>query len=76
MIKDTAPDEFYFNFGGYQGKFLLNHKRQWVVQCDRPIQVVFDDTYNRFLMWYEDEWIATSWYLIKIAIPNGEEITF
>jgi hypothetical protein len=27
-------------------------------------------------MWYEDEWIATSWYLIKIAIPNGEEITF
>ena len=37
VIKDTAPDEFYFNFGGYQGKFLLNHKRQWVVQCDRPI---------------------------------------
>lgn len=122
VIKDTAPDEFYFNFGGYQGKFLLNHKRQWVVQCDRPIQVVFDDTYLEvpfskqgtlaekygyspsfsgftlitedgtqyifggkvdaidysidFFMQYEDEWIATSWYLTKIVIPNGEEITF
>lgn len=121
VLKDTEPDEFYFNFGDYQGKFLLNHHKQWVVQCDRPVKVIFDDTYLEvpfskrgtlaehygyfrsfsgftlitedgtkylfggnvdaldysidFFKQYEDEWVATSWYLTKIIFPNAEEVT-
>jgi hypothetical protein len=31
-----APDEFVFNFFGFSGSFLLNHKGEWKVKCDKP----------------------------------------
>lgn len=37
--KDTQPDIFSFNFLGYNGKFFLNEKREWIVQCDNNIKV-------------------------------------
>lgn len=41
---DRQPDVFSFNFLGYSGKFYLNHKREWKVQCDAPIKVLFDES--------------------------------
>jgi YD repeat-containing protein len=38
-ILDTEPDEFSFNFLGYQGNFYLNHKGEWQVKCDKSIKV-------------------------------------
>jgi len=42
LFRDTAPDEFSFSFPGYNGKFYLDHTRNWVVQCDKPVKVEFD----------------------------------
>lgn len=36
---DREPDIFSFNFLGYSGRFYLNHRGEWVVQCDRPVKV-------------------------------------
>jgi hypothetical protein len=44
-LADTDPDEFSFNFTGYSGKFYLNHKREWVVQCNKPVKVEFNETF-------------------------------
>jgi hypothetical protein len=43
--KDTAPDEFSFNFAGYSGKFYLDHTRNWAVQCNKPIKVEFNGSF-------------------------------
>lgn len=43
--KDHAPDEFSFYFGNYQGKFYLNHKKEWVVQCNKHIEIEFDNSF-------------------------------
>ncbi len=45
MLKDTEPDEFRFNFPGCNGKFYLDHKGEWKVQCTKPIVVKLDDTF-------------------------------
>lgn len=37
--RDTEPDEFSFNFQGYNGKFYLGANGQWKVKCDKPIKV-------------------------------------
>lgn len=42
---DTEPDEFYFNFRGYSGRFYLNHEGKWVAQCDKPVKVVFNNSF-------------------------------
>ncbi|GHU90280.1 hypothetical protein FACS1894155_08420 [Bacteroidia bacterium] len=44
-LKDTSPDEFSFSFSGYTGKFYLNHHRNWEVQCDKPVDIEFDNTF-------------------------------
>jgi YD repeat-containing protein len=44
-LKDKAPDEFSFNIPGYTGKFYLNHNGEWVVQCSKPVKVLFDNTF-------------------------------
>ena len=44
-LKDEAPDEFSFSFPGYNGKFYLDHTRKWIVQCDKPVKVEFDNTF-------------------------------
>jgi hypothetical protein len=36
---DTEPDIFYFNFGGYSGKFFFDKNRQ--IQCDNPEELKF-----------------------------------
>jgi YD repeat-containing protein len=45
FLPDTTPDEFSFNFAEYSGKFYLDHNRNWVVQCDKPLKVEFDETF-------------------------------
>ncbi|GAB6013139.1 hypothetical protein [Viscerimonas tarda] len=42
---DKAPDEFSFNFAGYNGKFYLDHNGSWKVQCNKPVKVEFDGTF-------------------------------
>lgn len=122
VLKDTGPDEFSFNFLGYSGKFYLNHTGNWVVQCNKPVKVVFNNTFLDipfyttgtsaqnygyspsfsgftiigedgtqylfggntnaieysidFLGQFSSYWVATSWYLTKIILPNKQEITF
>lgn len=44
--KDLEADEFSFNFGDYNGKFQLNENGQWIVTCNKPVKVIFD---NKFL---------------------------
>lgn len=36
---DTEPDEFTFSFLDYHGRFYLNHKGNWEVQCDKSVSV-------------------------------------
>ena len=43
--QDTAPDEFSFNFAGYSGKFYMTHTGTWAVKCDKPVKVIFDNTF-------------------------------
>lgn len=40
--KDTEPDEFRFNFQGYNGKFYLDSDGDWKVKCDKPVKVKFN----------------------------------
>ncbi|GHT39092.1 hypothetical protein FACS189437_01520 [Bacteroidia bacterium] len=44
-LSDTAPDKFSFNFNGYSGSFYLDHNRNWVVKCNKPVKVIFDNTF-------------------------------
>ena len=44
-LKDTEPDEFSFYIPGHSGKFYLDHKRNWVAQCDKPIKIEFNDSF-------------------------------
>jgi hypothetical protein len=43
--KDLQADEFSFNFGDYNGKFQLNENGQWIVTCNKPVKVIFDNTF-------------------------------
>ncbi|MBR5639396.1 MAG: hypothetical protein IKW83_06485 [Muribaculaceae bacterium] len=36
---DLEPDEFRFNFLGYNGSFYLNHEGQWKVKCSTHFKV-------------------------------------
>jgi hypothetical protein len=45
ILKDTEPDEFSFYFSGYSGKFYLDHNRNWVVQCDKPVKIEFNGNF-------------------------------
>lgn len=42
---DFEPDEFNFNFMDYHGKFMLNSDKTWIVQCDKPVKVEFNETW-------------------------------
>lgn len=44
-LYDTEPDEFSFNFPGFNGKFYLDHNRKWKVKCNRPVKVTFNDQF-------------------------------
>lgn len=46
---EVMPDVFHFNFLGYSGKFYLDHTRNWVVQSDKPIKVIFEPTNGGFV---------------------------
>lgn len=50
---DFEPDEFDFNFLGYQGKFMLNPDKTWGVQCDKPIKVEFSGAWMKVPFSYE-----------------------
>ena len=125
---EVCPDEFYFNFLGYSGKFYLDHLGIWKVSSDQFIRVLFDpingfltagelrtgisnkmpgvsQTYfkryfNKFTLITPDGFqyefggknateysvnyrdrlnapvVPTTWYLVKITSPHGEQITF
>ncbi len=118
-VKDTAPDEYTFNFLGYHGKFVMGSDGAWKVQCDKALKVIFnsqfldipfdkDETTARiygyspcykgftiiaedgtqfefggdisaieystnFFKQYKDEWLANTWNLTKIILPNKDE---
>ncbi|MDR0863778.1 MAG: RHS repeat protein [Candidatus Symbiothrix sp.] len=62
--KDTAPDEFSFNFAGYTGKFYLNHKGEWAVQCNKPVKVEFDGTFLKvpnYFLYYNLTYVVPSY---------------
>lgn len=37
-----SPDEFSFQVNGLSGRFFLDHERNWQVQCDQDVKVLFD----------------------------------
>jgi hypothetical protein len=45
FVRDTEPDEFSFQFGGYSGKFYWSttgngsNTGMWKVRCNKPVQV-------------------------------------
>lgn len=39
FIYDTEPDEFYFNFNGYSGFFVMDTDGNWQVKCDKPMSI-------------------------------------
>ncbi|RFS20977.1 hypothetical protein DVR12_16630 [Chitinophaga silvatica] len=45
VFKDTEPDEFSFSFPGGNGKFYLDHTGAWKVKSDRPVKVIFNNTF-------------------------------
>lgn len=45
VLKDTAPDEFCFSFLDYSGVFYMDHNGNWVVKCNKPLRVEFDDEF-------------------------------
>lgn len=51
QIEDYEPDIFTFNFCGYHGQFMLDTNGKWIVNCDKPVKVIFNgemtDLYNR-----------------------------
>ncbi len=122
---DTEPDEFYFNFNGYQGSFYLSHSGKWIARCAQNIKVevcdtlqtlplrqylkttldfgdyLFPKSFSSFTLtaedgtryvfggndtsieystnfWYQAQscWIATSWMLTEIILPNNKKIEF
>jgi hypothetical protein len=40
---DTEPDEFDFNFLGVTGKFFLDQTKNWQVQSESYLKVIFDE---------------------------------
>ena len=48
--RDTAPDEFFFSFPGYSGRFFLDHTGNWVVQSNRPVRVELCNSREPFLL--------------------------
>jgi YD repeat-containing protein len=42
VVSDLEPDIFSFSFPGYSGQFYLDHQRNWVVRCNKPVKVEFD----------------------------------
>ena len=85
MMRDTLdyydhePDEFRFSFAGYNGKFFLDHKGKWVVQCDKHIIVtaIMEDNinpYNQLALFRSLHGVDFSHH--KVIHPfNGFEIT-
>lgn len=41
-IRDFCPDEFFFNVCGMHGRFFLDNEKNWRVQSEQNIRVVFD----------------------------------
>jgi YD repeat-containing protein len=44
---DSEPDEFQFSFLGLSGKFYFDHFGNIQVQCNRPVQVLFNNEFIR-----------------------------
>jgi hypothetical protein len=44
-LNDKEPDVFSFKFLNYSGKFFLDHKGQWIVKCEKPLKIEFDNSY-------------------------------
>lgn len=42
---ECEPDEFHFNFLGYNGVFYLNSKGQWQVKSDKKLKVDFNGNF-------------------------------
>jgi len=43
--KDTEPDEFSFDFGGYSGNFYMNGDGSWKVRCDKPLKITMNSSF-------------------------------
>lgn len=43
--KDTEPDEFSFNFGGYSGNFYMNADGTWKVRCEKPLKIAMNGSF-------------------------------
>lgn len=67
QCSDSEPDEFYFNFGGYQGKFAFDWTGNLpVVSCNAPVKMdsyITDPLTGRIITW-------------RMIDPNGLRYTF
>lgn len=80
---DVEPDEFSFNFMGYSGKFFLDQTRQWRVQCDKSLKVIFNSTdfflpfvYNTTYAQNSYNFITPTFSKFTIIDEAGNKYTF
>lgn len=80
---DTEPDEFYFNFLGYSGKFFLDHNGSFKVQCDKSVKVIFDTAdfiqpfiYGRNTINYDQDLISKTFGKFTLIDEFGYKYIF
>lgn len=51
---DPAPDKFSFNFLDYHGNFYMGTDGKWKVQCNKPVQILFEGNEDDFTRFYSE----------------------
>jgi len=91
-VVDFQPDQYYFNFPGGSGKFVMKRDRSVVLQAQQKVKITFatdfttcqvvgldGTTYDFGLRETSNDGVQThtsSWYLTRITSPSGSVVTF
>lgn len=78
---DIEPDEFNFSFLNYQGKFLMNSDRTWMVQCDKPVKVDFSGNMTKVPFNHDNTYFMNSGYSpsfegFTLTVEDGTQYVF
>lgn len=90
LTEDFQPDQYYYNFPGQSGKFVLKRDKSAVLQSQRKVKITYSTsgftivdidgtTYGYALTetFNDTKYTHTSaWYLTSITSPTGNAVTF
>lgn len=90
--KDFQPDQYYYNYPGHSGKFIMKRNLQAVLQKQESIQITclasdgsswqiksadgYVYDFNAYETYTDFTVHKSAWYLTKITSPTGNMITF